>query len=55
MYAVIAAVLFAVAYVIHGGAVDVHTPWLNPTGLALLGLVFTAFHLLVPLPVRLRR
>ena len=45
MFAWVAAVLFAIAFVIHGGAFTIHTPWLAWQSFALLGLVAVAVHL----------
>jgi predicted Co/Zn/Cd cation transporter (cation efflux family) len=45
MFAILAAVCFGVAWVIHGGEIAVHSPWIDQTGLMLLGLVFVALHL----------
>jgi hypothetical protein len=39
MFALLAILFFAAAVVVHGGAVTVHTNWLDTTGLALLGLL----------------
>lgn len=42
MFAIIAAILFALAFFLHGGAIDIHSPWFNVEGLLLAGLFFLA-------------
>lgn len=44
MCAVIATLLFAVAFIEHGGKITVHSPWFDPSGLMYLGLAFLAWH-----------
>ena len=51
MLAVIAAIGFAVAWVIHGSGA--HMPvWFNAEGLEIAGWVLLALHLVWPIPVR---
>jgi hypothetical protein len=56
MWAIIAAVLFAITFVIHGGAFQVSTDWLAWQSFALAGLTCLAIHGFhqVPLPLRRR-
>lgn len=42
MFAIIAAIFFALAFLFHGGAVSIHSAWFNVTGLVLAGLFFLA-------------
>ena len=46
MFAIIAAVLFAIAWIVHGGAYEAHNLWLDWQSLALAGLFFLALALL---------
>lgn len=44
MLAIIATVVFAAAYMLHGGVIADHTRWLDATGMMLLGLALLAAH-----------
>jgi hypothetical protein len=58
MFAVIAAILFAIGFIVHGGAYASTNTWLDWTSLMLAGLFFAALHLVfgtgVPFTIRRR-
>ena len=46
MFAILAAICFALAFIIHGGGISVHSAWFDPEGLLFLGLTFLAIHVI---------
>ena len=52
MLAIIGAICFAISWFIHGSGASGVPVWFNWQGLAVLGLVFVALHLIWPIPLR---
>lgn len=45
MFAILAAICFAVAFIEHGGKLTINSGWFDQAGMLYLGLVFLAVHL----------